>query len=475
MQALTRKASFWGLGGLIAQGINLLAVALTAHAVSQATFGTYRQMVLLHGLLTILFLYSLGSAVLHFVQGHADTGLARRIFGLQLTLGAIASLILLVASPLFARWFNNPDLTESLRVFSPYPLLIAVGISVPLLIHSLGRERAAGASLVIQPAAVALGLSVAAFTAGSSVAIAAGMVIGAGVGAVLTYFLAGFRLGTSVTPKVRGESRHFLAFALPLGFAAGTTLLGYQIDQLMVAALTTPTVYAVYAAGAIEVPLVKLVRDSVAVSAMPALVTALRAGDRETFRGLWARSIELVALVVLPLAVTFWIAAPWIIGLLFGVGYTDAILFFRLYLLAIPARLFWHEGVLMATGRTRPAIALTAVFAALNLALNAIGWWLIGIEALPVATAISVAVSAVLFAIVGARQLNLPLRDVLPIRSVIPGVVASVVVLAALLAGRAVIDVTGIVSNILVIGGIAGGSWLVVAGIYFRTHRSESD
>ena len=475
MQALTRRASYWGLGGLVAQGINLLAVALTAHAVSQATFGSYRQMVLLHGLLTILFLYSLGSAVLHFVQSHADTALARRVFGLQLTLGGIASVVLLVASPLFAEWFNNPDLTLSLRVFSPYPLLIAVGISVPLLIHSLGRERAAGLSLVIQPAAVALGLSVAAFAVGSSVAIAAGMVIGAGVGAILTYLLAGFRLGTSVTPKVRGESRHLLAFSLPLGVAAGTTLLGYQIDQLMVAALTTPTAYAVYAAGAIEVPLVKLVRDSVAVSALPALVEALRSGDRDTFRGLWARSIELVGLVVLPLAVTFWIAAPWIIGLLFGVGYTDAILFFRLYLLAIPARLFWHEGVLMATGRTRPAIALTLMFAALNLVLNAIGWWLIGIEALPVATAISVAVSAVLFASVGARQLDLPLRDVLPIRSVIPGVIAAIVVLAALMAGRAVIDVTGIVSNILVIGGIAGGSWLVVAGIYFRSHRTSED
>jgi O-antigen/teichoic acid export membrane protein len=359
-------------------------------------------------------------------------------------------------------------------VFSPYPVLIAVGISVPLLIHSLGRERVAGISLVVQPAAVALGLTVAAYTAGSAVAIGAGMVIGAAVGAALTYVLAGSRLRTRVTPKLRGESRQLLFFALPLGVAAGTTLLGYQIDQLMVAALTTPTAYAVYAAGAIEVPLVKLVRDSVAVSAMPALVAALRDGDGPVFRGLWARSIELVGLVVLPLAVTFWIAAPWIIGLLFGAGYEDAVLFFRLYLLAIPARLFWHEGILMATGRTRPAIILTVVFAGLNLALNAIGWWLIGIEALPVATAISVTVSAVLFAIVGARQLAVPLRDVLPIRSVVPGLVAAAVVLVALAVGRAVIDVSGIISNILVIGAISGGSWLVVAGFYFRSRKSHS-
>jgi hypothetical protein len=70
--------------------------------------------------------------------------------------------------------------------------------------------------------------------------------------------------------------------------------------------------------------------------------------------------------------------------------------------------------------------------------------------------------------------LAVPLRDVLPIRSVVPGLVAAAVVLVALAVGRAVIDVSGIISNILVIGAISGGSWLVVAGFYFRSRKSHS-
>jgi len=472
MRRLAGRASWWALGGGLAQIATLASVALVAHVVGKETFGTYRQLLLLHGIVTILFIYSLGSSILHFAGTDDDVETARGVFGLQLMLGAIASLSLLVLAPVTSRLFSNPELLWAQVAFSPYALVVALTVSVPVMLHAVGHRVAASVALVAQPLWIAIGLATAAMLSGSAVWLAVGLVGGAVVGMVSVYTIAWRSAGRSVLPMPPRSVRTLLAYSLPLGVAAGINLLGYQTDQIVVAVLGSTAVYAVYAAGAIEVPIARLVRDALTVSAIPSLASALRESDTSRFLRIWGETIRVAALVLIPFAITMWLAAPAIISLLYGSGYEDAALYFRLYLLAIPLRLFWHDGVLIATGQTRPAMRITAVFAIVNITLNLIGWFTVGIAALPLATVIAVGVSAAMFLRVGAQQLGITLWQLIPVRSVVPGALISVAVAAAVM----ITGVTNLESPLLAItatGLVAGGVWIIAAGTYMRQSRGD--
>lgn len=472
MLRLAGRASWWGLGGGGAQIATIISVAVVARLVDETVFGTYRQLILLHGIVTILFIFSLGSSILHFAGTDDDISAARSVFGLQLLLGAVASAALVGLAPITARLFGNPDLFWAQIVFAPYSMIVAVTVSVPVLLHATGRRVWATVALAGQPVAVAAGLAVAALVDGSAVALAAGLVVGSIVGAAATYTMARLATGRRIGPVYPRRARTLLGYALPLGVAAGINLVGYQTDQIVVAVLASPAVFAVYAAGAIEVPAMRLIRDALTVSAIPTLAGALREANTRLFLRVWGDTIRVAGLVLLPFAVTMWIAAPAVIGLLFGPRYEESATYFRLYLFAVPLRLFWHDGVLIATGKTRPAMLVTAVFAVVNVVLNLIGWYTIGIVALPLATVVAVAISAALFLRVGAGQLGVRVWRLLPLRSLVPGVVLAVLVAVAVVASgvnRMDSDLRSVVAT----GLVAGTTWLLAAGVYFGRFRRD--
>ena len=76
--------------------------------------------------------------------------------------------------------------------------------------------------------------------------------------------------------------------------------LGYQFDRIVVGASFSPQEFAVYALGAVEVPLGLLIAAAVSNVLVPRLTILWRDGDRAGMIALWREAMRMTSLVLLP-------------------------------------------------------------------------------------------------------------------------------------------------------------------------------
>ena len=129
------------------------------------------------------------------------------------------------------------------------------------------------------------------------------------------------------------------SYALPFGLAAILAAIGYYADKVAVSTLGGPELFAVYSNGARELPVVGVISSAVTMTLLPPMVRYAKDGQSELFLGLWRRSQTKVAFVLFPLAAFFGFFAPEAVTVLFGSGYADSAIVFRVFLGLVPARI----------------------------------------------------------------------------------------------------------------------------------------
>jgi O-antigen/teichoic acid export membrane protein len=208
--------------------------------------------------------------------------------------------------------------------------------------------------------------------------------------------------------------RSQLAYALPLGFAG--LLWGIQLDvhHYFVSNRFGPAVYALYAVGCFELPLVGILRESVG-SVMIARVSALR--HENNLREIVLLTVEVMrrlAAFFFPVYLFFLVTARDLIALLFRAQYMESWPIFAVNLTLIPLGLIGtaYDPVFRAHPEHRYFVLRTQIVSFLLLLA---GLWLgIGHFGLVGAISAVVAVNLVQHLILGARAariLELTWRD----------------------------------------------------------------
>jgi O-antigen/teichoic acid export membrane protein len=196
-------------------------------------------------------------------------------------------------------------------------------------------------------------------------------------------------LGDSGAPLPRRTARDQLAYSIPLGAAQILWAMNRIIDKYVVAGFLSVAVYAEYVIGAWEIPLIPMIAYSVAAVMMPDLVTLARKGETRSLLSLWFKSIEKVAIIVLPAMVLFLIVAEEFIAVVFSEDYVNAALPFRIYTLLLFQRVTSYSAVLKAVGDTR-AVTNHAVYQLLaNVALTIPLLLLLGVAGPPTTTLVA--------------------------------------------------------------------------------------
>ena len=238
---------------------------------------------------------------------------------------------------------------------------------------------------------VALGLSVAG-------------VISAVIGVVAVVRIVGVRVG-----PVRW--RALLGYGVPLAVTGLVGMLGYQLDRVIVASAFTPEEFAIYALGAVQVPVALLVRQAVNSVLVPVLSERWVAGDPVGLAGLWRDAMRKTSLVILPMFVFLMITADALVVTLFGNAYAESAGIFRVYLALLPLNVATWGLIPMAVGRTGlnvyGSIVLLVVNAAVALAL--IGP--LGLYGAAAATPVAGLVVAVYFLARSSRLLDVPVSS----------------------------------------------------------------
>jgi len=436
-QSRTFKAGILASGQFLTSCTVLIAFAVLSRAFSVRDYATYRQTMLAYGFAAPLLMLGLPQALYYFLPGEKQRARAVLLENLLLLslMGFVFSLFLLLGGNRLLAWrFNNPALEKTLLVLAPYPLFMLPAAALGACLMARDRVKQVAVFNVISRLVLLAIVLAASLIWRTPLAAILGTVIAAAVVLLpaLSLMLRSTREGEARL-SIRGMSSQ-LKFSVPLGLAGALATISYTLDKVIVAAMCPPEQYAVYANGAMEIPLIAVVTGSVTSVLLPDIARLHKEGRVAEAIELWKRSAEKTALIILPTMCLLFCMAPEVISVLFSSKYADSAIPFRFYLCLMPIRVVTFGAMLQAAGRSDLLLWRSAGTLLINLVLSIILVHIFGyIGAVISAILTTYLYSVPVFVNLIGREYKVTAARVLPYVSILKILVVSAVAAAVLL------------------------------------------
>lgn len=371
MKSMTRRAGMLsGVESLRFLLKSIIGIVL-ARILSMEDYGSYRQLFLIYTTFSTVLLVGIPQSMLYFIPKYELSGDRKRyitrIVDFISVLGLVFGLGILIFSGLIASRFANPSLKTLLILFAVYPLFMFVNQIYSFIMLGLKKtENVMRFSLLGVLCDVILILGVALITRNLTM-----IVIAVLCSAFIQWIYVRLQL-RDYTVKYEWDKefyRNQLRYSLPLGLSSIISILAIQLDKIVISGVFTPAQFAIFSIGAMELPFIGILNNSVNSVILPHLSAS---GDKAEAIRLYRGSIRKNALLIFPIAVLSFILASDVLTLLYGIEYEAAAPFFRVYLCTILVRIASYGIIFQALGRTK-YILYNAVFTLLgNLILNLI-------------------------------------------------------------------------------------------------------
>ena len=326
--------------------------AVLARVFTPDDFGTYRQLFLIFTTAYVLGQFGLSECLYYFVpRGQASGGqfVANSTMALAVS-GAVITLVLLVATPAIATWFDNPALASHMPLLAIFTGLFLFTAGLEVVMITRRRYVLAGTTYAMSDALRAAALVGPGILIGSVQAVMIGAVVFAGLRAL---YLLGFirrEFGAGLRPN-RARWAEQVAYTLPFGAAVTIEVLQLYYHQYAVAAWFDPATFAIYSVACLQIPVVELIGTS-SINVMMVAMSE-REGDRRSRLALWHATIARLTMLFLPLVVLLFLVADDLIILMFTDAYAAAVPIFRVSLLFILLFAIPVDGALRVFARTR--------------------------------------------------------------------------------------------------------------------------
>jgi O-antigen/teichoic acid export membrane protein len=382
---------------LFTQAAQIISLSVLARIVAKPEIATYQQLNLIYNVASPLLIVGVPTALLYFIP-RASTREEQRLWIMRAyvllgTTGLIAATAAVLLRQPLAQAFSNPSLSDALVLYAPYLFAVFIAAATPPALVACGAPGSAAVLNAALGVFMLTALVTAAVIEPTGEALAVGL-SASGV-ALATASVVAIRRSVGLAtrdPDLRYGLRAMLGYGLPMTVVAVAGTIAYQFDRIVVGTSFSPHDFAIYALGAVEIPLVLLVGQAVTNVLIPALAKLWQAGDRTGMISLWHLSIRKMSIILLPSFVFLMVMAEDVVRVLYGPGYEESVVVFRIYLFLIPLRVANWSIVPTAMGWTR-LYAPGAILLAGNaiIALAAVGPLGLAGPALaaPVATALA--------------------------------------------------------------------------------------
>lgn len=369
MSDLSKQAALLSLADFFRFFLKTLIGIALARLLTPQDLGSYRQLFLIYSTLAGVLLLGFPQSMQYFLPKTKDAKerirLITRTLNVVSLLGIICAAIIFGARQQIADIFNNPDLARLLPIYSVYPIFIFITQIYSSIMLGLKEPLKSAHFLIFAifcDLIIVLGI---AFVSRDLNLIVWGVVISA----FLQWMYALWCLrGLNAVWDIHSFQgfRKQLAYTIPLGLSLLVGVLSVQLDKLMISGFFSPEQFAVFSLGAMELPLIGILINSVNAILLPNISALDKQGMSEIYRA----SVRKNAILVFPLAVVFFIFAKEFITFVYGSFYLESALYFRIYLLLLPLRVATYGIIFQALGKTRLVMYDAIIMLILNGVLN---------------------------------------------------------------------------------------------------------
>ncbi len=351
-------------------GVTFFIPLALARLLELAEYGTFKQFFLVGTTLYLALLLGVPQSLYYFLPRASDRERASYLGQTLIWLagaGVVVGGALLVATPAL-EWMGGPELA-ALRV----PLAIYCGC----LLGAGALET--GLTAQGRPGAAAIAFAVS--DTAKTVAFVAPALLGHGLHGVM-WGAASFTVirlvaawivhgRTGRAPIASGALfRDQLKYALPFGAAMLLAMPQQQFHQYVVSVASSPAVFAIYAVGCFNLPVVDLLYSPTSELLMYRIGELERLGRpareaAEAFREACGK----LAYAFLPMAAGLFAVAPAFIGALYTEKFLAAAPIFRIAIVVVVLACFPVDGVLRARAKTRTLLVSYAAKALITVPL----------------------------------------------------------------------------------------------------------
>lgn len=343
---------------LFANGVNILIGFLTmpylARSLSYEEYGTYGQVLLIGTIFTVIF--GLGSTQVINVIYAENEGKEDRVFSsnfwLFLISGVLAALAVGVFRYQIADVLNNEALADLLLLYAPCILFTVAATVYTTSIVYFGKVKEL-AVVTVATNILRITLLVIAITYYRSLSLA---IIALGVGAFIQALWYLFsvpsehRSFASFDSKILLDQLH-ISFPMLLVALFGAGVL--NIDGIIVSSILGVKEFAIYRAGAIELPFIGTICSTVATVIMPDLAKLAFAGNGKEIFTLNRKASNITAFIVIPTAMFLIFFGEEFITLYLSERYAESGLIFSIYTCAVLARIIIYQSIPLAYKKTK--------------------------------------------------------------------------------------------------------------------------
>lgn len=217
-----------------------------------------------------------------------------------------------------------------------------------------------------------------------------------------------------------------IKYSFPIGASGAISELSRTIDKIIVSGYFNPSQLAIFARGAMEIPMLNVVINSLGNIMMGSFVSSYDKGDIKSILKFWHKSTVIIAFVVYPMMVLMILIADILIPMLFTEKFNGSIVIFQVYTLALLFRVTSYDAIIRAIGKTRALLSITILSLVVNIVLTVVFIELMGLIGAAVATLITVFIVRLRMLSVISQLLEIKIKQVFPWLKLLKILLASV-------------------------------------------------
>jgi O-antigen/teichoic acid export membrane protein len=415
VRSILGPATLLTAGRGTALAVSFLIPVVLARLLDQGSFGTYKQLFLVSSTIFLTMQIGMAESLFYFVPLDPKRGgayVANSLATLAGT-GVIAALAMSTASARIGSWLGNPQIGAYLPILALFVLFSMGAAGLEIVLTSRKRFLVAAITYCMSDLTKAACLLVPALLTRDL----GWLLIGALVFSLMRLIAALATYHRLFPRALRPDAsllRAQLAYTLPLGSYVVIETLQTYVHQYAVSFRFDPAVFAIYAVGCLQIPIVELIASPSCNVMMVGMRDALQKEDAAGALDLWRDTTARLAILIVPIVALLLVASRDIILLLFTSRYEASVPIFRLWCCLLLMAVFQTDGVLRVFARTRFLLVLSIV--KLVFVLTVIGFLLswLGLRGAVLAALLSSILGRTSGLVKIARILKAPLRGFLP-------------------------------------------------------------